>query len=55
MNNMTITNKEFAFILSLVIGELVFMENQGKQDTDYYKEMTELKRKLMIINNVKKG
>ena len=52
---MTITNKEFAFILSLVIGELVFIENQGKQDTDYYKEMTELKRKLMIINNVKKG
>ena len=52
---MTITNKEFALILSLVIGELVFMGNQGKKDTDYYKEMTELKRKLMIINNVKKG
>ena len=52
---MTITNKEFAFILSLVVAELVFMEKQGKDDTLYYEEMTELKRKLMIINNIKKG
>ena len=52
---MTITNKEFSNILSLVIQELVFLEQQEKQDENYYQEMTELKRKLLIINGVKKG
>ena len=52
---MTITNKEFSNILSLVIQELVFLEQQEKQDEKYYQEMTELKRKLLIINGVKKG
>ena len=52
---MTITNKEFSNILSLVIQELVFLEQQEKQDENYYQEMTELKRKLLIISGVKKG
>ena len=52
---MTITNKEFSNILSLVIQELVFLEQQERQDENYYQEMTELKRKLLIINGVKKG
>ena len=52
---MTITNKEFSNILSLVIQELVFLEQQEKQDENYYQEMTELKRKLLIINGIKKG
>ena len=52
---MTITNKEFSSILSLVIQELVFLEQQEKQDENYYQEMTELKRKLLIISGVKKG
>ena len=52
---MTITNKEFSNILSLVIQELVFLEQQEKQDQNYYQEMTELNRKLLIISGVKKG
>ena len=52
---MTITNKEFSNILSLVIQELVFLEQQERQEENYYQEMTELKRKLLIINGVKKG
>ena len=52
---MTITNKEFYHILTLVIGELVYLEKQGKENTQYYKDIMEIKRKLMIINNVKKG
>ena len=52
---MLITNKEFHNLLSLVIGELVFLEQQGKQEEIYYKELFELKRKLMILTKVKRG
>ena len=52
---MTITNKEFYSILSLVIQELVFLENQNRQAESYYNELNELKRKLLIINGIKKG
>lgn len=52
---MSITNKEFYNILSLVIQELVFLENQNRQDESYYNELNELKRKLLIINGIKKA
>ena len=43
---MTITNKEFSNILSLVIQELIFLEQQERQEENYYQEMTEL---IMIV------
>lgn len=52
---MQITNREFHSILTLVISELIFLEQRGRESEPYYHELVELKRKLMILNNVKKG